>query len=53
MVTSFGFMIGAGAVPTLIGWIGTLHSFSAGILLVGGLIVAGGLVSRMLVIGRR
>lgn len=53
MVTSFGFMIGAGALPALIGWIGTLHSFSAGFLLVGGLIVAGGLVSRMLVIGRR
>jgi NNP family nitrate/nitrite transporter-like MFS transporter len=53
MVTPFGFMIGAGAVPALIGWTSTLHSFSAGFLLVGGLIVAGGLVSRMLVIGRR
>jgi NNP family nitrate/nitrite transporter-like MFS transporter len=53
MVTPFGYIIGAGAVPALIGWISTLHSFSAGFLLVGGLIVAGGLVSRMLVIGRR
>ena len=53
MVTPFAFMIGAGAVPALIGWSSTLHSFSAGFLLVGGLIVAGGLVSRMLVIGRR
>jgi NNP family nitrate/nitrite transporter-like MFS transporter len=53
MVTSFGFMIGAGAVPALIGWSSTLHSFSAGFLLVGGLIAAGGLLSQMLVIGRR
>ena len=53
MVTSFAFMIGAGAVPALIGWASTLHSFSAGFLLVGGLIVAGGLTSKMLVIGRR
>ena len=53
MVTPFGYMLGAGAVPALIGWTGTLHSFSAGFLLVGGLIAAGGLVSRMLVTGRR
>lgn len=53
MVTPFGFMIGAGAVPALIGWTSTLHSFSAGFLLVGGLMVAGGLLSRMLAIGRR
>jgi len=53
MVTPFAFMIGAGAVPALIGWSSTLHSFSAGFLLVGGLIVAGGLASRMLAIGRR
>jgi NNP family nitrate/nitrite transporter-like MFS transporter len=53
MVTSFAFIIGAGAVPALIGWSSTLHSFSAGFLLVGGLIVAGGLTSKMLVIGRR
>jgi len=53
MVTPFAFMIGAGAIPALIGWSSTLHSFSAGFLLVGGLIVAGGLVSRMLAIGRR
>jgi NNP family nitrate/nitrite transporter-like MFS transporter len=53
MITSFAFMIGAGAVPALIGWSSTLHSFSAGFLLVGGLIVAGGLTSKMLVIGRR
>jgi NNP family nitrate/nitrite transporter-like MFS transporter len=53
MVTSFGFLIGAGAVPALIGWSSTLHSFSAGFLLVGVLIAAGGLLSQMLVIGRR
>jgi len=53
MITPFAFMIGAGAVPALIGWSSDLYSFSTGFLLAGGLIVAGGLVSRMLVIGRR
>jgi NNP family nitrate/nitrite transporter-like MFS transporter len=53
MTTPFAFMIGAGAVPALIGWTGDLHSFSAGFLVVGGLIRAGGLMSRLLVIGRR
>ena len=53
MITPFAFMIGAGAVPALIGWSSDLYSFAAGFLLVGGLIVAGGLMSRLLVIGRR
>ena len=53
MVTPFAFMIGAGVVPALIGWSSDLYSFSAGFLLVGGLILAGSLSSRMLAIGRR
>jgi len=53
MTTPFAFMIGAGAVPALIGWSSDVHSFAAGFLIVGGLIVAGGLMSRLLVIGRR
>jgi len=53
MVTPFAFMIGAGAIPALIGWSSTLHSFTTGFLMVGGLIAAGALMSRMLVIGRR
>jgi len=53
MVTPFGFMIGAGVVPALIGWSSDLYSFSVGFLLVGGLILAGSLLSRMLAIGRR
>jgi NNP family nitrate/nitrite transporter-like MFS transporter len=53
MITPFAFMIGAGAVPALIGWSSDVHSFAAGFLLVGGLIVAGGLMSRLLVIGHR
>ena len=53
MTTPFAFMIGAGAVPALIGWSSDVHSFAAGFLLVGGLIVGGGLMSRLLVIGRR
>ena len=53
MTTPFAFMIGAGAVPALIGWSSDLHSFSAGFLVVGGLILAGGLMSRLLALGRR
>jgi hypothetical protein len=53
MVTPFAFMIGAGVVPALIGWSSDLYSFSVGFLLVGGLILAGSLLSRMLAIGRR
>jgi hypothetical protein len=46
-------MIGAGVVPALIGWSSDLHSLSAGFLVVGGMIVAGGLTARLLAIGRR
>jgi NNP family nitrate/nitrite transporter-like MFS transporter len=53
MTTPFAFMIGAGVVPALIGWASDVHSFSAGFLMVGGLIVTGGLMSRLLVVGRR
>ena len=53
MTTPFAFMIGAGAVPALIGWSSDLHSFSAGFLVVGGLILAGGLMSRLLALGRQ
>jgi NNP family nitrate/nitrite transporter-like MFS transporter len=52
MTTPFAFMIGAGAVPALIGWAGDRHSFSAGFLAVGGMILAGGLLSRMLASGK-
>jgi NNP family nitrate/nitrite transporter-like MFS transporter len=52
MVTPFAFMLGAGAVPALIGWASDLHSFSAGFLLVGSLIVAGAWLSRFLALDR-
>lgn len=52
MVTPFGFMLGAGATPALIGWASHLHSFRAGFLAVGALIVAGALMSRFLVLVR-
>jgi len=42
------FMIGGGAVPTLIGVIGDLRSFGTGVSLVGGLILAGALLPRLL-----
>ena len=53
MVTPFAFMIGAGAAPALIGWAGDLHSFSAGFLVVGGLVVTGALMSGFLALDRR
>ncbi|UCF90452.1 MAG: MFS transporter [Desulfobacterales bacterium] len=42
------FVIGGGAVPALIGFIGDVSSFSTGILLVGGLILAGAMLPRFL-----
>ena len=52
MVTPFGFILGAGAAPALIGWASHLHSFRAGFLIVGALIAFGALMTRFLVIGR-
>jgi len=46
--TPMAFMIGAGAVPTLIGVIGDMRSFGLGVSLVGGLILAGALLPRLL-----
>lgn len=43
-----GFVIGGGAVPTLIGFIGDVSSFAAGILLVGVLMLGGALLPRFL-----
>ncbi len=53
MVTPFGFILGAGAAPALIGWASHRHSFCAGFLMVGALIVVGALLSSLLVVGRR
>jgi NNP family nitrate/nitrite transporter-like MFS transporter len=53
MITPFGFMIGAGAAPALVGWASHLHSFRAGFWVVGALIVVGALMSRFLAIGPR
>jgi NNP family nitrate/nitrite transporter-like MFS transporter len=50
--TPMAFMIGGGAVPTLIGVIGDLGSFGAGVSLVGGLILAGALLPRFLQVKR-
>lgn len=51
MVTPFGFILGAGATPALIGWASHLHSFRAGFLAVGALIIAGAFLSRSLALG--
>lgn len=45
---SIAFFIGGGAVPALIGFIGDRYSFSAGITLIGGLIVCGAILPRFL-----
>jgi NNP family nitrate/nitrite transporter-like MFS transporter len=50
--TPMAFMLGGGAVPTLIGVIGDLGSFGAGVSLVGGLILAGSLLPRLLQVKR-
>lgn len=50
--TPMAFMIGGGAVPTLIGVIGDLGSFGAGVSLVGGSILAGALLPRLLQVKR-
>ncbi|UCD81875.1 MAG: MFS transporter [Desulfobacterales bacterium] len=42
------FLLGGGAAPTLIGFIGDLHSFGWGIALVGGLIMTGSIFSGFL-----
>lgn len=46
--TPMAFMIGGGAVPTLIGVVGDMRSFSLGVSLVGGLILAGAVLPRFL-----
>ena len=53
MTTPFGFMIGAGAIPALIGVMGDAFSFSAGFSVVGALILIGALIPGFLNIGRR
>ncbi len=42
------FMIGGGAVPTLIGFMGDIISFAAGIGLVGGMIAIGAMLAYFL-----
>ena len=39
------FLMGGGAVPALIGFVGDIHSFGSGIVLVGGLIMTGSIFS--------
>jgi NNP family nitrate/nitrite transporter-like MFS transporter len=48
LTAPLAFLIGAGAVPTLIGFIGDMSSFAVGIGLVGGLILTGALVSQLI-----
>ena len=45
---ALAFLIGAGAIPTLIGLIGDASSFSAGITLIGGLIAVGAVLPRFI-----
>jgi NNP family nitrate/nitrite transporter-like MFS transporter len=42
------FLIGGGVVPTLIGFIGDISTFASGIILIGGIIITGTLITRFL-----
>jgi NNP family nitrate/nitrite transporter-like MFS transporter len=42
------FLIGGGVVPTLIGFIGDISTFASGIMLIGGIIITGTLITRFL-----
>ncbi len=42
------FLIGGGLVPTLIGFIGDISTFASGIILIGGIIMTGTLITRFL-----
>jgi NNP family nitrate/nitrite transporter-like MFS transporter len=45
LTVPLAFMVGGGGVPTLIGFMGDVHSFGSGIALVGGAILLGSLLS--------
>jgi NNP family nitrate/nitrite transporter-like MFS transporter len=48
LTVPIAFLIGGGAVPTLIGFIGDISTFASGIVLVGGLIVTGTFITHFL-----
>ena len=52
LTVSIAFLIGGGVVPTLIGFVGDVHTFSFGIMLVGGLILTGPLFTSFLRLDR-
>ena len=45
LTVPLAFMVGAGATPTLVGYMGDVHSFGTGIALVGGAILMGAFIS--------
>jgi hypothetical protein len=46
-----GFLMGGGAVPTAIGFIGDISTFAHGIMLVGALVFSGTIVTAFLKLG--
>lgn len=48
LTVPIAFLVGGGLVPTLIGFVGDVHTFGAGIILVGGLILSGALITSLL-----
>jgi NNP family nitrate/nitrite transporter-like MFS transporter len=48
LTVPIAFLIGGGAVPTLIGFIGDISTFASGIVLIGGLIVTGTFITHFL-----
>jgi len=48
LTVPLAFLLGGGAAPTLIGYIGDVHSFGLGIAVVGGLILTGSIFSGLI-----
>jgi NNP family nitrate/nitrite transporter-like MFS transporter len=51
LTVPMGFLVGGGAVPTLIGFIGDISTFGLGIMLVGALIFSGTMMTVFLKLG--
>jgi NNP family nitrate/nitrite transporter-like MFS transporter len=51
LTVPMGFLVGGGAVPTLIGFIGDISTFALGIILVGALIFSGTIITVFLKLG--
>jgi NNP family nitrate/nitrite transporter-like MFS transporter len=46
LTVPFGFLIGGGAIPAMLGFVGEVRSFSAGFILLGGILIGGAILVR-------